>query len=133
MRDELSGPRLLVIDDEPALADFVANAADFCGYAPDIAHQDNEFRQKFIDDKPQMVALDLGMPGMDGVELLRFLAEQDYREPVLIISGFDRRVLESAFRLGTALGLNMVGPLGKPARLEQIEAILNELKPTLVP
>lgn len=129
----MSGPRLLVIDDEPALADFVARAADFCGYAPDVAQQDDEFRQKFIDDKPQMVALDLGMPGMDGVELLRFLAEQDYREPVLIISGFDRRVLESAFRLGTALGLNMVGPLGKPARLEQIEAILNELKPTLVP
>jgi CheY-like chemotaxis protein len=80
-----------------------------------------------------MVALDLGMPGMDGVELLRFLADQDFEEPVLIISGFDRRVLESAFRLGSALGLNMVGPLEKPARLEDLEAILNELRPTLVP
>lgn len=129
----MSGPRLLVIDDEPALADFVAKAADFCGYAPDIAEQDAEFRAKFMDEKPHMVALDLGMPGMDGVELLRFLAEQDYREPVLIISGFDRRVLDSAFRLGGALGLNMVGPIEKPARLEDLEAILNDLKPSLVP
>jgi CheY-like chemotaxis protein len=78
-----------------------------------------------------MVALDLGMPGMDGIELLRFLADQDFRSPVLIVSGFDRRVLESAFRLGEALGLTMAGPLEKPVRLEQLETLLNELKASL--
>ena len=52
---------------------------------------------------------------------------------MLIISGFDRRVLESAFRLGEALGLQMVGPLEKPVRLEELEEILNELRPALVP
>jgi len=78
-----------------------------------------------------VVALDLGMPGMDGVELIRFLADQDYRAPVLIVSGFDRRVLESAFRLGEALGLNMAGPLEKPVRLEALETLLHGLKATL--
>ena len=126
-------PRLLLIDDEPALAAFVAKAADMCGFEPLIAEQDQQFRDKFHEHRPQMVALDLGMPGMDGVELLRFLADQEYREPVLIISGFDRRVLESAFRLGSALGLQMVGPIEKPARLEELEAILNELRPSGVP
>jgi two-component system, OmpR family, response regulator len=126
-------PRLLLIDDEPALAAFVAKAADMCGFEPVIAEQDQQFRDLFQASKPQMVALDLGMPGMDGVELLRFLATEDYSEPVLIISGFDRRVLESAFRLGEALGLQMVGPLEKPARLEQLEEILNRVRPSLVP
>jgi DNA-binding response OmpR family regulator len=126
-------PRLLLIDDEPALAAFVANAAGMCGFEPEIADHDQQFRDKFRENRPQMVALDLGMPGMDGVELLRFLADQDYQDPVLIISGFDRRILESAFRLGSALGLQMVGPLEKPARLEELEAILNELRPSLVP
>ena len=126
-------PRLLLIDDEPALAAFVAKAADLCGFEPAIAEQDREFRDKFHDRRPQMVALDLGMPGMDGVELLRFLADEDFTDPVLIISGFDRRILESAFRLGSALGLNMVGPLEKPTRLEELEAILNALRPSLVP
>ena len=79
-----------------------------------------------------MVAVDLGMPGMDGIELNRFLAEQDYRGPVLIVSGFDRRVLESAFRLGEALGLNMVGPVEKPVRFEVLEELLSKLKATLV-
>ncbi len=125
-------PRLLLIDDEPALADFIASAAGGCGFAPVVTSDDGQFREEFLAERPDMVALDLGMPGMDGVELLRFLAEQDYRSPVLIISGFDRRVLESAFRLGEALGLSMAGPLEKPMRLEDLEALLNRLKATLV-
>jgi DNA-binding response OmpR family regulator len=126
-------PRLLLIDDEPALAAFVAKAADMCGFEPVIAESDQLFRDKFHEARPQMVALDLGMPGMDGVELIRFLADQDFRDPVLIISGFDRRVLESAVRLGVTLGLSMVGPLEKPARLEELETLLNDLRPSLVP
>ena len=125
-------PRLLLIDDEPALADYLANAARSCGFDPIITARDEEFREAFVANPPEMVALDLGMPGMDGVELTRFLASQDYRGPVLIVSGFDRRVLESAFRLGKALGLNMVGPVEKPVRFDVLEEILGKLKATLV-
>jgi DNA-binding response OmpR family regulator len=124
-------PQLLLIDDEPALAAFVAHAAEECGFEPTLTSDDRAFREKFGEQRPDMVALDLGMPGMDGVELLRFLADENYRAPVLIISGFDRRVLESAFRLGEALGLTMAGPLEKPVRLEELENLLNRLKPTL--
>lgn len=128
---DLAQPRLLLIDDEPALADFLANAARECGFQPVVTSDDSEFRQTFQSDPPDVVALDLGMPGMDGVELLRFLAEESYRSPVLIVSGFDRRVLESAFRLGEALGLNMAGPIEKPVRLEDLETVLNQLRATL--
>lgn len=125
-------PRLLLIDDEPVLADYLANAAKTCGFEPIICEHDDEFRQTFISARPEMVALDLGMP-VDGVELTRFLADQKYRGPVLIVSGFDRRVLESAFRLGEALGLKMVGPVEKPVRLEVLEDLLSKLRATLVP
>jgi DNA-binding response OmpR family regulator len=129
---DLEQPSLLLIDDEPALADFLANAARECGFQPVVTSNDTEFRETFQSSPPDMVALDLGMPGMDGVELLRFLAEQGYRSPVLIVSGFDRRVLESAFRLGEALGLKMAGPVEKPVRLEDLEVVLNQLRATLV-
>jgi DNA-binding response OmpR family regulator len=125
-------PRLLLIDDEPALADFLANAARSCGFEPIVTARDQEFRDAFMANRPEMTALDLGMPGMDGIELTRFLAEQEYRGPVLIVSGFDRRVLESAFRLGETLGLNMVGPIEKPVRFDVLEEILSKLKSTLV-
>ncbi|HEX5258534.1 MAG TPA: response regulator [Sphingomicrobium sp.] len=124
-------PRLLLIDDEPALADFLASAAQESGFEPVITAEDEEFRRAFIDHTPDMVALDLGMPGMDGVELIRFLADRAYRAPVLIVSGFDRRVLESAFRLGEALGLTMVGPVEKPVRFDVLEEMLSRLKATL--
>ena len=122
-------PRLLLIDDEPALAEFVANAARETGFDPVMTSNDAVFRNQFREEQPHVVALDLGMPGADGVELLRFLAEEKFEGPVVIISGFDRRVLESAFRLGEALGLNMVGPLEKPVRLAELERLLNGLKP----
>lgn len=124
-------PRLLLIDDEPALADFVANVARDSGFEPILTSNDSSFRERFVGDRPEMVALDLGMPGMDGVELLRFLADEECTCAVLIISGFDRRVLESAFRLGEALGLNMVGPLEKPVRADELEQLLNRVRPTL--
>ncbi|HEX4800996.1 MAG: response regulator [Myxococcales bacterium] len=126
-------PRLLLIDDEPALAEFLALAARDSGFDPLITEQDQEFRDSFLAERPDMVALDLGMPGMDGVELIRFLADQDYDAPVLIVSGFDRRVLESAFRLGEALGLNMKGPVEKPVRFEVLQDVLSQLRATFVP
>lgn len=122
----MTRPRLLLIDDEPQLAAFVANAAKMCGFDPITTDRDDDFRARYGDGQPAMVALDLGMPGMDGVELLRFLSDQGFVGPVLIISGFDRRVLESAFRLGEALGLTMIGPLEKPVRLDTLETILKQ-------
>ena len=129
----MTRPRLLLIDDEPQLAAFVASAARMCGFDPIATDRDDDFRDHFVKQKPEMVALDLGMPGMDGVELLRFLSEQGFRGSVLIISGFDRRVLESAFRLGEALDLKMVGPLEKPARLDALETILKQNLPSTAP
>ena len=123
----MAQPRLLLIDDEPVLADFVASAAVETGFAPIVTSDDLTFRTKFGEEAPDAVALDLGMP-VDGVEILRFLAAEGFAGPVLIISGFDRRVLESAFRLGQALGLRMAGPVPKPVRLEELEGFLQDLK-----
>lgn len=128
----MNAPRLLLIDDEPSLAAYLADAARHCGFEPILTSNDSDFRTRFVTERPAVVALDLGMPGMDGVELLRFLAAENCRAPVLIVSGFDRRVLDSAFRLGEALGLSMVGPLEKPVRLDELERQLSEIRASLV-
>ena len=127
----MARPRLLLVDDEPSLGDYLAGAARECGFDAEVTGNDRQFRDSFVKDRPEIVALDLGMPGMDGVELLRFLADQQYSSPVLIVSGHDRRVLESAFRLGEALGLTMAGPLQKPVRLDELEIVLGRLRAAL--
>jgi DNA-binding response OmpR family regulator len=126
-------PRLLLIDDEPALAEYVASTARLCGFEPAVAANEASFRALFDSHEPGVVVLDLGMPGTDGVEYLRFLAGKNFAGPVLIVSGFDRRVLESAFRLGSALGLRMAGPLEKPVRLQELEDQLMSLKGAALP
>ena len=117
----MAKPKLLLIDDEPALGGFVAHAARASGYDVLITTESNSFRQHYNLHNPAAISLDLGIPGGDGVEMLRFLAGQKCTAPILIISGFDKRVLASAFSLGEAMGLRMVGPFNKPVRLQQLK------------
>jgi DNA-binding response OmpR family regulator len=125
---ETAQPLLLIIDDEPSVGRFLAHAAEECGYRALAVATADSFRREYRLLGPDAIAVDLAMPGGDGIELLRFLAEEKCRAPILIISGFDRRVLESAFRLGEAMGLEMVGPLPKPVRLDELEALLCPLR-----
>ena len=112
--------RLLLIDDELSVARFIAHAAEECGFEAIITVSAESFRSQYVACDPDVVVLDLALPRSDGVELLRFLAEEKCSALVLPISGFDERVLEAAMRLGTALGLRMTGPLPKPVRLQQL-------------
>ena len=121
-------PLLLLIDDDPLVGRFLAHAGEECGWNAHATATAESFRREYRQLCPDAVAVDLAMPGSDGIELLRFLAGEECRAPVLIISGFDRRVLESSFRLGEALGLTMVGPLAKPVRFDALQAVLQPLR-----
>lgn len=124
----MSSRHLLLIDDEPEFGRFIAHAAEMGGFTAHVTISAEPFKRKYRELRPDAVALDLQMPGSDGVELLRFLAEEQCRAPVIIISGFDRRVLESSIRLGEALGLAMTEPLAKPVRLDTVIELLERCK-----
>ncbi len=126
----VAGPRrplMLLIDDETSVGRFLAHAAEECGYRAVATSGGESFRREYRAQEPDIVALDLGMPGADGVELLRFLCEQKCRAPIVIISGFDQRVLDSSIRLGEAMGLDMAGSVTKPVRLHELAALLATL------
>ena len=71
--------------------------------------------------------IDCDMPGTDGIELLRFLAAEDCKCRVLIMSGSDRQLLETALRLAEALGLQIAGSIPKPLQIAQVRELLGEL------
>lgn len=122
-------PVLLLVDDEPLVGRFIAHAAEECGYQAIATTGIEGFRRAFRSEHPDAVAVDLGLPGADGIEILRFLAMEKCSAPVIIVSGHDRRVLESSVRYGEALGLNMAGHLTKPMRVAALAALLATLAP----
>jgi EAL domain-containing protein (putative c-di-GMP-specific phosphodiesterase class I)/ActR/RegA family two-component response regulator len=119
----VSRPRLLVVDDEPELADLIAEFARRAGYDVTSSSNPDEF-DSLYDDGFDVIVLDLWMPRRDGIELLRHLAERRSRARVILVSGFDQRVLDAARGLAASYGLNVVGALSKPLRLATLTRLL---------
>jgi CheY-like chemotaxis protein len=121
-----SARRLLLIDDEPQMRSFLSRIAQGCGYEVRNTDDAAGFKEAYASWAPDIVILDLVMPQVDGIELLRFLAERRSKARILIISGFDPKVLDAAHRLGAAHGLSMIGALAKPVRVAELRAILGK-------
>lgn len=75
-----------------------------------------------------IIICDLNMPGMDGIELLRHIAERKYQGAVILASGEDNKVLKSAEKLAKAHRLNVLGVLQKPITAEQLESLVRKFK-----
>jgi CheY-like chemotaxis protein len=120
----MTGKHLLVVDDEPAVGRIIAKVASGCGYSVTLTDNGDQFVEALIAREPDVIMLDLSMPGSDGVELLRFLAASKCRARIFVISGFDPRVLETSGKLGSALGLSIAGTLHKPVRVAELRSAL---------
>ena len=118
--------RLLAIDDEPGLLSVVREAATQCGYEVLTTTQADEFLARAADWRPTLIIMDLQMPEVDGVELLRRLASNDIEAPIVLMSGVDDKLLRAVGDLGTELGLTMRGVLTKPIRFDTFRTTLTE-------
>lgn len=117
---------LLVVDDQPEICEIVAEVAEACGYEA-LSATDSETFERLYGDEVAVIILDLVMPGTDGIELLRFLADRSCRASIIVMSGFDRRVLKIAQRLGKEHGLKVAGSLAKPFRVAELRRLLDEV------
>ncbi|MGQ3015843.1 response regulator [Phenylobacterium sp.] len=84
-----SRPRILVIDDEPQIHRFLGPALDAAGYEPVRADTAEAGLRELARRAPDAVVLDLGLPDLDGKEVLG-KARAFYSGPILILSARDR-------------------------------------------
>lgn len=113
-------PTLIIVDDEPAVGAFIERVAKMCGFVVLAAETGDAFRQMVEKQDAEVIVIDLCMPGSDGVELLSFLGDRSSSAAIIIMSGVDTRVLDTAARLGRARGLKIVSALAKPVRAAEL-------------
>jgi len=78
---------LLVVDDEAAIRDSLRMILEYEGYRVEEAGNGSQALAKVAERAPDAIVLDIKMPEMDGLELLKALRERGYDMPVLMISG----------------------------------------------
>ncbi|AYV55048.1 diguanylate phosphodiesterase [Leptospira kmetyi] len=119
-------PNLLILDDEEEIAGILGDLAKQCGFEVTIAHEAGMFFEK-LSESTQYIILDLMIPGVDGVDVLRMLSGKKLAVSVILISGADRRVLQSAEALAIQYGLKISGVLEKPIRIQEYQRVLTGL------
>ena len=80
--------RILVVDDEEDIRQLYKEELEEEGYEVELAERGVEALDKISRSKPDVVILDLRMPGMGGLEVLERIREQDKELPVIICSAY---------------------------------------------
>ena len=94
--------RILVVDDDPQTLRFVRNTLTEAGYAPLVTGEARELSRLIRAENPQLVLLDLVLPGADGLELMESVPELADL-PVIFISGYGRdETIAKALKSGAA-------------------------------
>ena len=119
--------RLLIIDDEEDICDLIAEIGERHGFETRTTSNAETVYQLLADFPSDVIMMDLMMPGIDGVELLRLLSEKAKNARLCLISGSDARVLNSARRLGSAHGLNVVAALEKPLSIPVLNTFFESI------
>jgi len=81
--------RILVVEDEKRIADFLSRGLESAGYAVDVAAEGSRAMDLLHATEYDMVVLDLGLPDMDGLTVLKKIRNRKASPPVLILSARD--------------------------------------------
>jgi signal transduction histidine kinase/ActR/RegA family two-component response regulator len=124
---EVARRRILVVDDDRDSADTLAHLLRLGGHQVDTAHNGQAALEAAKTNVPDIVLLDLGLPGIDGLEVARRLrSDQGLTNAFLVaMTGYGqdeirRRTLEAGFN----------AHLVKPLNIDELHAVVNQYRPS---
>lgn len=82
--------QVLVVDDDPRILSMMRRGLIFAGYDVETAETGELALEKTLDALPNIVILDVGLPGIDGLEVCRRLRTAEPRLPILLLTARDR-------------------------------------------
>ncbi len=119
--------KVLVVDDEPFVLKVHARLLTNLGFTEVSTCESARDALVALEAAGKSIGLilcDLQMPGMDGVEFVRHLVNSSYTGALVLVSGEDQRILQTAERLARAHALNVLGALHKPVTPQQLRQLL---------
>jgi EAL domain-containing protein (putative c-di-GMP-specific phosphodiesterase class I)/ActR/RegA family two-component response regulator len=111
--------RVMVVDDDLHIHATLGIVLENAGY-DHASVLPQKLEERLTTFQPAVIILDLSMPGFDGIEVLGLLRLHGFTGRVIVMSGRDRDVIETARRVGQSYGLRMGPGLQKPARARDI-------------
>jgi two-component system response regulator MprA len=121
--------RILVIDDEPRIVDFIRRGLNYEGYTVDIAYDGESGLTQARHEPPDLVILDIMMPGLDGLEVCRRLRVSEKSDvPILMLTAKDA-VPDRVAGLDAGADDYLVKPFDFDELLARIRALLRRRRP----
>ena len=120
----MSQRRLLVVDDEPDFIRVVDEVASELGYRVQPCLRSSEFRKLYGEFNPTHIVLDMVMPDVDGVEIIRWLAKEGTQAKVIVATGYNPKYTDMAKMFGHAGGISPVATLVKPVSIADLRTAL---------
>jgi DNA-binding response OmpR family regulator len=123
MEDHVRGS-VLVVDDEPTITEVVARYLNRAGYLTRVAASGREALDAAASHRPDLVVLDLMLPGIDGLEVMRRLRDQDHDRVAVIL--LTAKSEESDRVIGLRLGADdyVVKPFSPAELVARVDAVL---------
>ncbi len=126
MEDHARGT-VLVVDDEPTIAEVVSRYLERAGYRTRVASDGVQALAEVANERPDLVVLDLMLPGIDGLEVMRRLREQERGRIATIL--LTAKGEESDRVVGLRLGADdyVVKPFSPAELVARVDAVLRRV------
>ncbi len=115
--------RILVVEDEAGIANFIRQGLTEAGYAVDLAWNGREGLEFALAAEYDVLVLDIMLPGMDGLELLRELRGRGHKTPTLMLTARDT-VDDRVAGLDAGADDYLVKPFAFPELLARVRALM---------
>jgi DNA-binding NtrC family response regulator len=113
--------RVLVADDEKNLRDLIVRELERKGHEAEGVPDGKAALERLREDVPDVLLLDMRMPRMEGIEVLRTLGEMPEAPQVIVMTGF-----QDVANAVEAMKLGAYDYLTKPARIEELDALIRK-------
>ncbi len=121
-------PKILIVEDEEQIASFLRRGLAYEGYEVETAADGTSALAKARDARPDLVVLDLMLPGMDGLEVCRRLRTAHSSLPIIILTARDS-VSDRVQGLDAGSDDYMVKPFALAELLARVRALLRRAGP----